>query len=159
VMTPFQQQQSAYQYVPAAAAGSEAAAGSKKAKKFIRVGGGSVWQDATLAEWPEDDFRLFVGDIGNEVSDAELAAAFAGYASFQRAKIVRDKFTSKSKGFGFVSFLDGFDMMKALREQQGKYLGNRPMKLSKSTWQDRNIQQVRKKERKNKKDKKALGLL
>ncbi len=52
-------------------------------------------------------------------------------------QIVRDKRTNKSKGFGFVSFLDSTDMVKALREMDGKYIGNRPCKLSKSTWEER----------------------
>lgn len=35
------------------------------------------------------------------------------------------------------------DMLKALREQNGKYLGNRPMKISKSTWKERDVKEVR----------------
>ena len=34
------------------------------------------------------------------------------------------------------------DMLKALREQNGKYLGNRPMKISKSSWKDRDVKEV-----------------
>lgn len=33
-------------------------------------------------------------------------------------------------------------MLKALREQNGKYLGNRPMKISKSSWKDRDVKEV-----------------
>lgn len=35
-------------------------------------------------------------------------------------------------------------MLKALREQNGKYLGNRPMKISKSTWKERDAKEVSK---------------
>lgn len=35
------------------------------------------------------------------------------------------------------------DMLKALREQNGKYLGNRPMKISKSSWRERSVNEVR----------------
>jgi RNA recognition motif-containing protein len=38
---------------------------------------------------------------------------------------VREKRTNKSKGFGFVSFMDVADFSKALREMNGKYIGNR----------------------------------
>jgi RNA recognition motif-containing protein len=80
------------------------------------------------------------------------------YPSFNKAKVVRDKFTGKSKGFGFVSFQDPFDCAKCLREMNGKYVGNRPVKLTKSNWQDREITEVRKKEKKDKKGKQAMGL-
>ena len=38
-------------------------------------------------------------------------------------------------GFGFVSFSDAAEGAKALREMDGKYIGNRPCKLRKSSWQ------------------------
>lgn len=57
-----------------------------------------------MAEWDPNDFRIFCGDLGNEVSDELLAKAFRKYPSFQKAKVVRDSRTNKSKGFGFVSF-------------------------------------------------------
>eukprot|EP01084_Bolivina_argentea_P302151 521490_1 len=162
MMTEFESQQRAYNYDPKLAAQQVAQASEAHkdmpsdqgqqhgSKKNIRVGGGRVWEDSTLNDWPDSDFRLFVGDLGNEVHDDMLAEHFSRYSSFAMAKIVRSKSNGKSKGFGFVSFLDGFDMMKALREQNGKYLGNRPIKLQKSTWKDRDIKEVRKREKKKK---------
>lgn len=35
-----------------------------------------MWEDATLADWPDNDYRLFCGNLGNEVSDEVLANAF-----------------------------------------------------------------------------------
>jgi RNA recognition motif-containing protein len=52
-------------------------------------------------------------------------------------QVIRDKRTNKSKGYGIVSLLDGNDFAKALKEMNGKYIGNRPCKLSRSTWQER----------------------
>ncbi len=155
-MTEFESQQRAYNYDPEVAAQQVTRASESRKdvssdqgqkhgpKKNLRVGGGRVWEDSTLNDWPDNDFRLFVGDLGNEVHDDMLTEHFQTYPSFAMAKIVRAKSSGKSKGFGFVSFLDGFDMMKALREQDGKYLGNRPMKLRKSTWKDRDIKEVNK---------------
>lgn len=67
-----------------------------------------------------DDFRIFCGDLGNEVTDDQLTRAFAKYPSFLRAKVVRDKKTSKSKGYGFVSFKDPNDFIRAMREMNGE---------------------------------------
>ena len=69
-----------------------------KTKAVPRAAAGQKWYDATLSEWPENDFRIFVGDMGNEVNDDILTKAFTKYASFQKAKIVRDKHSNKSKG-------------------------------------------------------------
>lgn len=52
-------------------------------------------------------------------------------------QVIRDKRTNKSKGYGIVSLLDGNDFAKALKEMNGKYIGNRPCKLSRSTWNER----------------------
>jgi len=105
----------------------------------LRRSAGKTWADTSLAEWPAEDCRLFCGDLGNEVTDDLLANAFRSFKSFQKARVVRDKRTSKTKGFGFVSFSQPEDMITALREVQGKYIGNRPVRLKKSTWKDKNI--------------------
>ena len=94
---------------------------------------GKSWVDQSLLDWPEDDFRVFVGDLGNETNDDVLAHAFSKYPSFQKAKVIRNKHTQKSMGYGFASFKDPWDMTKALREMQGKYIGNRPVKVRRST--------------------------
>ena len=75
--------------------------------------------------------------MGNEVNDETLANAFKKYPSFCRAKVVRDKKTLKSKGFGFVSLTNVDDYIKAMREMQGKYVGNRPITLKKSERTDK----------------------
>jgi RNA recognition motif-containing protein len=85
------------------------------------------------------------------VTDELLAHAFSKFKSLQKTKIVRDKFTNKTKGFGFVSFSDPYDCVQAIREVNGTYIGNRPCKLSKSNWQDRNIKEARGKKKKQKK--------
>merc|ERR1711904_199807 len=66
-----------------------------------------------------------------------LANAFRKYSSFQKAKVIRDKRTGKTKGFGFVSFSAPEDMVAALRDVNGRYVGNRPVRLKKSNWKDR----------------------
>jgi len=122
--------------------------GKAEKKKYMRTAAGEVWEDKTLQEWPENDFRLFCGDLGNEVNDTVLAKAFAKYSSFAKAKVIRNKRSQKSKGFGFVSFLDPFDAAAALREVNGKYVGNRPIKLRRSQWQNRELNDSTKKKRK-----------
>lgn len=103
----------------------------------VRAAGGELWKDESLADWDENDYRLFVGDLGNEVNDTLLMKAFQQYRSLTKVHVVRDKKSAKSKGFGFLSFSDPDDFIKAMREMNGKYVGNRPIKLSRSKWKDR----------------------
>jgi len=56
-------------------------------KKCVRAAAGDVWVDKTLAEWDENDFRLFVGDLGPDCTDEVLRRAFEKYPSFQKAKV------------------------------------------------------------------------
>lgn len=59
------------------------------------------------------------------------------------SQVIRTKHEAKARGFGFVSFLDPMDCAKAIREQNGKYLASRPMKITKSSWKERDLKEVR----------------
>lgn len=107
--------------------------GPEPQKTVARSGGGQSWSDSTLLEWDPAHFRLFVGNLAGEVTDDSLLKAFAKYTSVQKARVIRDKRTQKSKGYGFVSFADGDDYFKAAREMQGKYIGSHPILLRRAT--------------------------
>lgn len=138
---------------PSAIGGAPPAAASnkfvppKKDKKtqvvsYVMSAADQRWSDPTLAEWDPNDFRIFVGDLGPECTDQLLIAAFNKYPSFQRARVIKDKLTGKNRGFGFVSFKDPHDGVRALTEMNNKYIGNRPVKLRKSSWQERAVKAV-----------------
>ncbi|CAD7965556.1 unnamed protein product [Amoebophrya sp. A120] len=110
---------------------------NKKDGKHVRYAAGKYWEDKTLEDWEENDFRLFAGDLGNEVTDDLLGNAFRKYKTYQKAKVIRNKRTGKTRGYGFVSFGHPEDMIQALRDLNGKYIGNRPIRLKKSTWEKR----------------------
>ncbi|KAL3623923.1 hypothetical protein CASFOL_032739 [Castilleja foliolosa] len=73
--------------VKAALASSDIEHKAETKKKAIpRKAAGQAWEDPTLAEWPENDFRLFCGDLGNEVNDDVLSKAFARFPHFNMAR-------------------------------------------------------------------------
>ena len=74
------------------------------AKSFVRTSGGDIWRDKTLEEWPVNDTRLFIGDLGQHVSDASLTQALRAWKGFNMARVVRNKATGLCRGFGFASF-------------------------------------------------------
>ncbi|KAK5169033.1 uncharacterized protein LTR77_006342 [Saxophila tyrrhenica] len=104
--------------------------GDKK-KTVVRHGGGETWEDETLLEWDPSKFRIYVGNLAGEVTDDSLAKAFAVY-DVNKARVVRDKRTTKSKGFGFVQFEDHELGFKAAREMVGKYVGSHPITIQKA---------------------------
>ena len=100
---------------------------------------GKKWVDETMEEWSENDYRIFVGNLGNEVTENHLQSIFGRYQSLLKTKVVRDNRTGKSKGFGFVSFGNSNDYIKAFKDLNGKYVGKKPIRLSKSNWESRKI--------------------
>ena len=98
----------------------------------VRESGGQVWDDQTLLEWDPSHFRIFVGDLAGEVTDETLFKAFAKYPTLVKARVVRDKKTNRSKGYGFVSFSSPDDFLKSWKEMNGKYIGSHPIKISKA---------------------------
>ncbi|GBE61442.1 RNA recognition motif-containing protein [Babesia ovata] len=124
----------------AARMGSRMAVGTKgNGRIHLRKAAGNVWNDPTLDDWPENDFRIFCGDLGNDVTDDVLANAFKKYPTFQRARVIRDRNSGKSKGYGFVSMMSAEDMLAALNEMNNKFVGNRPIRVMRSKWRDRDI--------------------
>lgn len=104
-----------------------------KRKTVIREGGGKQWEDETLLEWNPLHPRLFVGNLAGEVTDESLLKAFAKYPSLSKARVVRDKKSTKSRSYGFVSFSDTDDYFRAAKEMQGKYIGSHPVLIKRAT--------------------------
>ncbi len=102
-----------------------------KKKTVVRQGGGETWEDETLLEWDPTKFRIYVGNLAGEVTDDSLAKAFAAY-DVNKARVVRDKRTTKSKGFGFVEFQDHELGFRAAREMVNKYVGSHPITIQKA---------------------------
>lgn len=60
----------------------------KQDKTFVRTGAGEIWIDDSLKDWPENDYRIFVGDLGKETTTEMLAKIFQVYKSFAKAKVL-----------------------------------------------------------------------
>ena len=112
----------------------------------VRKGGGESWEDKSLLEWDPTKFRIMVGNLAGEVTDDSLTKAFANYG-VNKARVIRDKRTTKSKGFGFVEFIDSAQGFKAAREMSGKYIGSHPVTIQRAKT---NVAPVVKKDNHNK---------
>lgn len=102
-----------------------------KPKTVIRSGGGQSWEDDTLLEWDPTQFRIQVGNLAGEVTDDSLLKAFGAWEP-SKARVIRDKRTTKSKGYGFVAFVDGDKGFEAAKAMKGKYIGSHPVTIQRS---------------------------
>lgn len=76
------------------------------------------------------DYTIFVGDLAADVTDHTLQETFrAHYPSVKGAKIVIDRTTGRSKGYGFVRFADETEQLRAMNEMNGMYCSSRPMRI------------------------------
>ncbi|KAK8622896.1 hypothetical protein V6N13_117794 [Hibiscus sabdariffa] len=79
-------------------------------------------------EGPE--YTIFVGDLAADVSDYMLQETFkAVYPSVKSAKVVTDRTTGRSKGYGFVKFGDESEQIRAMTEMNGMYCSTRAMRI------------------------------
>jgi RNA recognition motif-containing protein len=69
--------------------------------------------------------KLFVGNLSWGIRDNELKEAFAPFGEVVDAKVILERGTNKSKGFGFVTFANEEDAAKAVEAMNGKDLDGR----------------------------------
>ena len=60
--------------------------------------------------------KLFVGNIDWGTTDEDLQELFTKYGEIEECVIIKDKFSNRSKGFGFVTFVNDDDADKAVAE-------------------------------------------
>ena len=69
--------------------------------------------------------KLFIGNIEWGVTNEQLTELFAQFGDVEEAVIVKDKFSGRSKGFGFVTFTDDAAAEKAIADLDGHALNER----------------------------------
>ncbi|KAG8365081.1 hypothetical protein BUALT_Bualt18G0067100 [Buddleja alternifolia] len=76
------------------------------------------------------EHTVFVGDLAGDVTDYVLQETFkAVYQSVKGAKVVTDRTTGRSKGYGFVKFGDEREQQRAMTEMNGVLCSTRPMRI------------------------------
>lgn len=69
--------------------------------------------------------NIFIGSLPFAVKDEALKELFAAYGEVSSARVVTDKFTGRSKGFGFVEMEDEAAAKKAIAELNGSEMQGR----------------------------------
>ncbi|XP_052773735.1 nucleolysin TIAR-like isoform X8 [Mya arenaria] len=78
-------------------------------------------------------FHIFVGDLSPDIETHQLKGAFQVFGEISDCKIIRDPQSLKSKGYGFVSFVNKQDAETAISSMNGQWLGSRPIRTNWAT--------------------------
>jgi len=71
--------------------------------------------------------KLYVGGLPYSVTEGRLEEVFAAHGSVQSAKVISDKFTGQSRGFGFVEMGSSDEAQKAIAALNGTQLDGRTL--------------------------------
>jgi len=74
--------------------------------------------------------NIYIGNLSYNVSEDELGKAFRSFGQVETVKIIRDKYSGQSKGFGFVEMPSAEEARSAITDLNGKQLNGRTLKVN-----------------------------
>jgi len=81
--------------------------------------------------------KLYVGGLPYSVTDGQLEELFAEHGTVESARVIADKFTAQSRGFGFVEMSSGEDGQKAIDALNGREFQGRTLTVNEARPQER----------------------
>lgn len=81
--------------------------------------------------------KLYVGGLPYSTTEKQLEDLFASYGSVQSARIIIDKFSGRSKGFGFVEMASSNEAQAAIRALDGNDFDGRNLTVNEARPQER----------------------
>ena len=74
--------------------------------------------------------KLYVGGLPFSVTEDRLQEIFSAHGSVESSKVISDKFTGQSRGFGFVEMSSGSEAKKAIESLNGTQLDGRTLTVN-----------------------------
>ncbi len=74
--------------------------------------------------------NIYVGNLSHAVTEDDLREAFAAYGEVTSAKVITDKFSGMSRGFGFVEMPNNSEADTAIKALNGEELKGNKLKIS-----------------------------
>jgi len=74
--------------------------------------------------------KLFVGGLSWDTSSEDLRAAFEGCCAVADAKVISDRDTGRSRGFGFVTLSNPSELEQAIQQMDGFMLDGRNLRVN-----------------------------
>jgi RNA recognition motif-containing protein len=82
--------------------------------------------------------NIYVGNLPFDTGDHELRALFEPYGSVQRASVVLDRETGRSRGFGFVEMASDEESNAAIKALDGSDFAGRSLRVNEARPRERN---------------------
>ena len=76
--------------------------------------------------------NIFVGNLNYSITEDDIKEIFEEYGELTSVKLITDKFTGKSKGFGFVEMANAEEAKKAIEELNGAEVEGRTIVVNES---------------------------
>jgi len=76
------------------------------------------------------NMKIYIGNLPFKIDNEALKNLFSSYGEIEEAVVISDKFSGRSKGFGFVTFKEDADAKKAIAEMNGKKVEERELKVN-----------------------------
>ncbi|MEX0760924.1 MAG: RNA-binding protein [Dehalococcoidia bacterium] len=74
--------------------------------------------------------NIFVGNLSYETTDQDLLSAFSAFGTVDSASVIMDRFSGRSRGFGFVEMSNSAEAQKAISDLNGRDLGGRALTVN-----------------------------
>ena len=74
--------------------------------------------------------KIYVGNLPFTVDSEKLRELFSAHGDVEEATVISDKFSGRSKGFGFVTFSDDENAKKAIKAMNDKEVEGRKLKVN-----------------------------
>ncbi len=74
--------------------------------------------------------NIYVGNLPYTVSDEDLNTLFAEYGEIETAKVIKDRYSGQSKGFGFVEMPSNSEADQAIKGLNGHFINGRTIKVN-----------------------------
>ena len=81
---------------------------------------------------------IYVGNLPYDTADTDLRELFEAHGTVTSARVITDRETGRSKGFGFVEIPDQTEAQKAIDSLNGTDLNGRPLRVNESQPKPRN---------------------
>ncbi len=74
--------------------------------------------------------NIYVGNLSSDVRENDLREAFEQFGKITEVRLIMDKFSGKSKGFGFIEMSSKDEAQKAIEEMNGKDFKGRALNVN-----------------------------